>query len=119
MEKLGATICTVQADISSQEQVAKLIDHIQDLPLLKGVIHAADLKEEVAQVLGLQSVQIGNQDTLNDMRIDSLMAVKFRNRIMTYLSVDIPIEELIKGATVQKLTKLIPRSLTPRSEQTV
>ncbi|GFE69987.1 type I polyketide synthase [Chroococcus sp. FPU101] len=64
------------------------------------------LREQVAKVLKLDS-EVKNNDTLNSLGFDSLMAVELRNQIIKELDVQFSVEQILAGITLSELTQLI------------
>ncbi len=88
----------------------------QDLQLLQVLQQAKEgdrdfllanyIRQQTAQIVGLKPSQISSQDSLSDLGLDSLMAIELRNQIMNQLKIELPIEKLIEGATIEKLTDI-------------
>jgi NAD(P)-dependent dehydrogenase (short-subunit alcohol dehydrogenase family)/acyl carrier protein len=76
------------------------------------------LCDQIAKVLDLRADSIDKLQPLNNMGVDSLMALELRNRIETDLKVAVPMTEFLQGRTVTKLTGLLLDKLTePASTQ--
>ncbi|MBV9792056.1 MAG: AMP-binding protein, partial [Chloroflexi bacterium] len=67
----------------------------------------ADLRRLVAQVLKLAPVQIDRHSPLTALGLDSLQAVELQHRLETELHVQLPIADLVSGATLAELTTMI------------
>jgi malonyl CoA-acyl carrier protein transacylase len=72
----------------------------------------AYIQAEVAKVLGLDSSRIDVQQPLNNMGLDSLMAVELRNRIETDLGVHVPMVKFMEGLSVFSLAVQVGEQLT-------
>ncbi|NEP49754.1 MAG: SDR family NAD(P)-dependent oxidoreductase, partial [Moorea sp. SIO3C2] len=72
----------------------------------------AYLQDATARVLGMKISQVDVQQPLNQMGLDSLMAVELRNRVKTKLAVDIPITKFMEELTVTDISTEINQQLT-------
>lgn len=72
----------------------------------------AHLKEQVARVLGASVAHLDVERPLNELGLDSLMAVELKNRIEKDIGVTLPTVELMRGPTVLKLSHVILKLLT-------
>ncbi|MEH2207646.1 MAG: beta-ketoacyl synthase N-terminal-like domain-containing protein [Nostoc sp.] len=99
-----------QIDIVEQWSVAA---NSQGTDLLSTYIQA-----QIVQALECEPVQLDVQKPLNSMGIDSLMAVSLRNRIVTNLKIELPIEQFIASPSITELAQacheqLILKNLIP------
>ncbi len=69
------------------------------------------LQEQVAKALQLSPSLLDVQNPLNNMGVDSLMAMELRNRIQTDLSVDVPLVKFMEGFSVATLATLVSEQL--------
>jgi aryl carrier-like protein len=67
------------------------------------VILIAYLQEQVAKVIGISPPQLDVQQPLNYMGIDSLIAVKLRNKLRTDLEIDVPAVKFMEDSSVTNL----------------
>ena len=65
------------------------------------------LKEQIARTFQLDISQFSAQEALLNLGMDSMMAIEVRNRIVNSVKVDIPILELLQGATIEHLATRI------------
>ncbi|MCS6806446.1 MAG: SDR family NAD(P)-dependent oxidoreductase [Blastocatellia bacterium] len=72
----------------------------------------AHLKEQVARVLGASAAHLDAERPLNELGLDSLMAVELKNRIEKEIGVTLPTVELMRGPTVLKLSHVVLKLLT-------
>ena len=84
-------------EMSASERQALLIAYIQ---------------EQLAQAIGINASQLDVQQPLNYMGIDSLIAVKLRNRLRTDLEVDIPAVKFMEDSSVTSLATQVSEQLT-------
>ncbi|MBP5971593.1 SDR family NAD(P)-dependent oxidoreductase [Brasilonema sp. CT11] len=69
------------------------------------------LSEQIAKVLGINESVLNIDQPLNQMGLDSLMAVEFRNRLRTELKINIPITKFLDGLSVVGLTEFVSEQL--------
>ncbi|KUI22184.1 polyketide synthase [Mycobacterium sp. GA-1285] len=63
----------------------------------------AQVETLVAAVFDCATTDFGNDDMLDDIGLDSMMAMDFRIRINTAFSIDLPVLEILKGVSVDSL----------------
>ncbi|WP_335054156.1 acyl carrier protein [Nostoc sp.] len=61
------------------------------------------IQEQIAQAIGISASQLDIQQPLNYMGIDSLIAVKLRNRLRTDLKVDVSAIKFMEDSSVVSL----------------
>ncbi|NEO98311.1 MAG: type I polyketide synthase [Symploca sp. SIO2E9] len=71
------------------------------------------LKEQVAKTLGLNASQLDVNQPLNNMGLDSLMAIELRKWITIHLNVDVPTVKFMEGLSVTNLAMQVSEQLTP------
>ncbi|WP_437965697.1 SDR family NAD(P)-dependent oxidoreductase [Sorangium sp. So ce260] len=74
------------------EQEERLVDYLQGL---------------VARVLRLSASKIDRRSLLNDLGLDSLLALELKNRIGTDLRATVPVVDLLKGVSIGELARQI------------
>ncbi|TDD58603.1 type I polyketide synthase [Kribbella antibiotica] len=73
--------------------------------LLRGL-----LRDIAATVLNLDAADLGDEENLSNLGIDSMMAVEVKARIDIMLRVDIPVLDLLQGVSVVELAaRILPR----------
>lgn len=75
-------------EATANERLAMLIDYIQ---------------EQIAKAVGISASELDVQQPLNYMGIDSLIAVKLRNRVRTDLEVDVSAVKFMEDSSVASL----------------
>jgi acyl transferase domain-containing protein/SAM-dependent methyltransferase/acyl carrier protein len=65
------------------------------------------LQEQISQFVGIKLDQIEPQDFLDDLGMDSLVAIELKRVIRTELDVDIPTSKFLQGFSVQTLAVYI------------
>ncbi len=78
------------------------------------------LREQVARVLGISAAKLDMDRPLNELGLDSLMAVQLKNRIESDLSLSLPTRELTENPTINRLSTAVLDQMgarRPGSEQ--
>jgi aryl carrier-like protein len=79
----------------------------------RGGMVLAHLRQQVADVLGISATELaGTQQPLNELGLDSLMAVELKNRIETRVGVALPISTFIEGPNIEARARLITERLS-------
>lgn len=68
---------------------------------------AAQVRQIASAVFDLAVTDIGTDDTLNDIGLDSMMAMDFRVRVNSMFAIDLPVLELLRGVSVNSLAARI------------
>ncbi|MFI1358247.1 type I polyketide synthase [Streptomyces sp. NPDC020898] len=103
-----------------EDAVAPALLVLQDPAAARAAVQGA-LLDRVGELLGLDSVERDElQPTfshvrLNELGLDSLMAVRLRNRLLSDFATDVPPHFLFAGNTVTDVVELICRQLTLKS----
>ena len=69
------------------------------------------IQEQVAQAIGISASQLDIQQPVNYMGIDSLIAVKLRNRFRTDLEIDVSAIKFMEDASIASLAIELSPSL--------
>ncbi|NEQ64996.1 MAG: acyltransferase domain-containing protein, partial [Symploca sp. SIO2D2] len=69
------------------------------------------LQSEIVQVLGMNHEQVDLQKPLNDMGVDSLMALELRSRIKTHLEVELKVSKFVEGVSISDLVTEVNEQL--------
>jgi myxalamid-type polyketide synthase MxaB len=77
------------------------------------------LRREVARVRGLEPAQVKTSLPLNELGIDSLMALELRNRITAELKVEVPMVKFLEGPSLAQITTLLLDQLTTGQDKGV
>ena len=93
----------------SHESIQRLVEMIASE---RQAILIAYMQEQVAKALGISASQLDVQQPLNYMGIDSLIAVKLRNRLRTDLEVDVPAVKFMEDFSVTSLATQVRQLLT-------
>ena len=65
------------------------------------------IQEIVAAVFDCAVTDFGPDDMLDDIGLDSMMAMEFRLRINTMFAIDLPVLEILRGVSVNSLTRRV------------
>src|SRR5262249_10477490 len=71
------------------------------------------LREQVARVLRLSAAALDVEQPLNNVGIDSLMAIELKNRIEADLGVTVPMVKFLEGPSVRDLAGYLAEQLVP------
>jgi amino acid adenylation domain-containing protein len=89
-----------------------LLERVRAAPAAGRASLLADcVREEVARKLGLPAARLDPSRPLNDLGLDSLMAIEIRNWAKVGLGVDLPIVKLLDGLSVAGLAAEIGREM--------
>ena len=83
-----ASILDYLSGIAEADRLAVVVDHVRQI---------------AATVFDIAATDIGVDDTLNDIGLDSMMAMDFRVRINTMFAIDLPVLELLRGVSINSL----------------
>lgn len=75
------------------------------------------LQNKAARILGMPMSTIDVQQPLNQIGLDSLMAVELRNQIQTELDVSIPITKFMEGVTITLLSVELNQQLSSLDQE--
>jgi aryl carrier-like protein len=77
------------------------------------------LRQQISRVLRMPPERLDSHQSLNNLGIDSLMAVELRNHVQAHLGVMIPLAKLLQDPTIAQLSDVILQQLgdVPPSEQ--
>jgi acyl carrier protein len=67
----------------------------------------AYLRDQVAKVLGTSPAKLDLDRPFNEIGLDSLMAVELKNRLESELAMTLPVSEMTRGPTIEKLTAIV------------
>lgn len=100
---LGTTEATVDQDPDTT-----MIDSLTGRPEAERLEAVADhVRQVVAAVFEVAAGDIGPDDILNDIGLDSMMAMDFRARISAMFGIELPVLELLRGVSVNSLAARI------------
>lgn len=73
----------------------------------KIAIFTTYIQDEIAKVIGINTSQLDVEISLNHLGLDSLIAVKLRNKFRKDLEVDIPAVKFLEDTNVASLAILV------------
>jgi acyl carrier protein len=109
---LGGRLPAVFSDLGTVEsasaQVAaggSVLDVLAVTPQAdRPAVVASRIQEIVAAVFDCAITDFAPDDMLDDIGLDSMMAMDFRVRVNTTFSIDLPVLEILRGVSVNSLT---------------
>jgi len=94
--------------VSALPAPTRLREKVEKLPAAQQLDFLIDkIRQQSATILGLQVTQLDIHYSLNQVGLDSLMAIELRNRCKQEFDVDVPIEKLIGGSTITQVAELV------------
>ncbi|MBW4457032.1 MAG: SDR family NAD(P)-dependent oxidoreductase [Nostoc indistinguendum CM1-VF10] len=113
LSELVAEAGPQQEALQASPQRHELLQRLSQAPASERYsLLIAHIQEQVVKALGFNASQLDLQLPLNNMGLDSLMALELRNRFKTDLGVDVPIVEFMEGCSVASLATLVSEQLT-------
>ncbi|MFK4089490.1 type I polyketide synthase [Kribbella sp. NPDC020789] len=108
--ELGVSSGTEQSSEAAVD-ADSILDGIRQAPENERAGLLRDLLREIAAtVLNLDAADLGDEENLSNLGIDSMMAVEVKARIDIMLRVDIPVLDLLQGVSVVELAaRILPR----------
>jgi acyl carrier protein len=76
------------------------------------------IQEEIAKVIGIETSDLDVEISLNYLGLDSLIAVKLRNKFRKELSVDVPAVKFLEDTNVASLAILV-EELSAKAESKI
>ena len=70
------------------------------------------LREELAKVLGLSANRVDVRQPVNNLGLDSIMAIELKNKIENRLDVDYPIANLLEGPNIIQISEQMVKAIT-------
>lgn len=112
---LGGRLPAMFADLEASETTAQLSESDASiLDVLAGTpedrrleVISDHLRGVVATVFDCAVADIGTDDMLDDIGLDSMMAMEFRMRINAMFSIDLPVLEILRGVSVNSLSSRV------------
>ena len=94
-------------------QQQEFLQQLKDAPISdREAMLRAYVCSQLGEVLGMNSTEhLDLYKPLNYMGFDSLMAIDFKNRVMTELRVDVPLVKFLEGINVSELTAYLNEQL--------
>jgi acyl carrier protein len=70
------------------------------------------LREQISRILQMPPAGLDAHQSLNNLGIDSLMAVELRNHVQAHLGVIIPLAKLLQDPTIAQLAEVVLDQVT-------
>lgn len=109
---------TVDTSLDSSDADASILESLSGTPEADRLDVVIDLVRQIAAtVFDIAATDIGVDETLNDIGLDSMMAMDFRVRINTMFAIDLPVLELLRGVSISSLAvRVLAELQLPGSE---
>lgn len=105
---------TVDAAPDDTDSESSILDALSGCPEAERLDMVARLvRQIVSAVFEVAVAEIGPDDALDDLGLDSMMAMDFRTRISATFAIDLPVLELLRGVSVNSLAVRILGELQP------
>lgn len=105
--QLPPMFCDLGTDDAAAGQIASgssFLDSLADCPQADRLDTVArQVRHLVSAVFDMAVTEIGADDALDDLGLDSMMAMDFRARISAVFAIDLPVLELLRGVSVNSL----------------
>jgi phthiocerol/phenolphthiocerol synthesis type-I polyketide synthase C len=76
-------------------------------PLARRALAEEYLRDRISRVLRMPPEKLDARQSLNNLGIDSLMAVELRNHVQAHLGVTIPLAKLLQDPTIAQLAQTV------------
>ncbi|OBH79281.1 polyketide synthase [Mycobacterium mantenii] len=105
---------TADAAPDDTDSESSILDTLSGCPEAERLDMVARLvRQVVSAVFEVAVTEIGPDDALDDLGLDSMMAMDFRTRISATFAIDLPVLELLRGVSVNSLAVRILGELQP------
>jgi len=99
---------TAEASPDADDSDSSIVDSLSGCPESDRLdVVASQVRQIAAAVFELAVTDIGPDDALDDIGLDSLMAMDFRLRVNAIFAIDLPLLELLRGVSVNSLAARI------------
>ena len=103
-----AELGTAETLADAGDSASSILDLLSACPTAERLdIVAGHVQQIAAAVFELGVADIGLDDALDDIGLDSLMAMEFRLRVNAMFAIDLPLLELLRGVSVNSLATRI------------
>ncbi|MGO9156753.1 type I polyketide synthase [Mycobacterium sp.] len=103
---------TAEASADHAESESSILELLSRCPEADRLRVVADqVRQIVAAVFDCAVSDVGSDDSLDDFGLDSMMAMDFRTRINAIFAIDLPVLELLRGASINSLAVRIHAEL--------
>jgi acyl transferase domain-containing protein/acyl carrier protein len=103
-----AELGTADAVTDAGDPDSSLVDFLSRCPAAERLTVVANhVRQIVAAVFEIAVADIGADDALDDIGLDSMMAMDFRLRVNATFAIDLPLLELLRGVSVNSLAARI------------
>ncbi len=111
-ETPGVEIFTPEEGAAEPSAVSLTREILLDAePVARGALVAGHLLEQAAKVLGINPARLDQDQPLDRLGFDSLMAIELKNSLQRSLGVDLPIVNFLEGPSVVELGEQVVERL--------
>jgi NADPH:quinone reductase-like Zn-dependent oxidoreductase/SAM-dependent methyltransferase/acyl carrier protein len=90
------------------EKGSRMKERLQEAkPEARQEIIETFIREQVAKVLGTSATKLDPDRSLNELGLDSLMAVELKNRIESDLALSLPTGQVMQGPSIRKISTVV------------
>ena len=99
---------TAETSSEAGDSESSILDFLSACPAANRLeLVASHVHQVAAAVFEIAAADIGPDDGLDDIGMDSLMAMDFRLRVNAIFAIDLPLLELLRGVSVNSLADRI------------
>jgi acyl carrier protein len=99
---------TAETSSEAGDSESSILDFVSASPAADRLeLVASHVQQVAAAVFEIAAADIGPDDGLDDIGMDSLMAMDFRLRVNAIFAIDLPLLELLRGVSVNSLADRI------------
>jgi acyl transferase domain-containing protein/acyl carrier protein len=99
---------TAETSLDDAESESSLLEFLSGCPEADRFdVVAEHVRQIVAAVFEVAVTDVGSEDILNDIGLDSMMAMDFRARINAVFAIELPVLELLRGVSVNSIAARI------------